>query len=97
MLHEILHFQFEKYFWKGLEKKGLTENEIQHIKEATTVLINEEFLDVIPFKDWGYPLHKKFRKELTNIWRKKKDFKHLLNESVKFLKQKHKYLSNKNI
>lgn len=92
ILHEILHFQFHKYFWKYLESLEVSRKQIDHIKEATTFLINEEFQDLIPFKDWGYPIHKEFRQDLMHIWRNDKNFRRLLNESVKLIKGKYSSL-----
>lgn len=89
MLHEILHFQFHRYFWKDLQNKGLNKKEIHHIKEATTFLINEEFLDLIPYKDYGYKIHQEFRKDLTKEWKRHKNFQKLLDKAVKLLKTKY--------
>jgi len=89
IVHEILHFQFHKYFWDYLRTKELSEKQIDHIKEAFTFLINEEFIDLFGIKDYGYDLHQKFRQDLAIFWQESKDFLKLLDYSANLIKQKY--------
>lgn len=45
-MHELFHFVFHFYFWGQCEKYGLSWKQIWDIKEAMTVLLNSEFLDL---------------------------------------------------
>lgn len=86
--HEILHFQFLKYYKKYLEKKGLKNDQIEDLKEALTFLLNEtEFEGIILSQDNGYPKHQELRKKLRNIWSKNKNFQNLIDEAIGIIKQ----------
>ena len=45
-VHELLHFQTYAY-WKKMCLKKLKNKEFEDLKEALTVILNEEFLDII--------------------------------------------------
>jgi hypothetical protein len=92
ILHEIVHFQFHKYFWVYCEKHGLNDQQTQHLKEAVTFLINEEFSDLV-LHDKGYPIHKKLRAELRIVWRKDKNFGKVLDRGIFLIKNKYTDLS----
>lgn len=86
--HEIMHLQFLHYYRSYLKKKGLTNNQIEDLKESLTVLLNGvEFDSVILSQDNGYPEHDKLRKKLSDVWSKNKDFKNLLDEAIIFIKK----------
>ena len=92
MLHEIMHFQFHKYFWEYCKKRGLDENQTQHLKEAVTFLINEEFSGLV-FREKGYPIHKKLRAELKTTWRKERNFRKIIDRGIFLIKNKYTDLS----
>lgn len=84
--HEIMHLQFLHYYRNYLKKKGLTNDQIEDLKESLTVLLNEsEFDSIILSQDDGYPEHNKLRKKLAGVWLKNKDFQNLLDEAVHFI------------
>jgi hypothetical protein len=91
MLHEIMHLQVHKYFWKYCEEKGLSYSQTNHLKEALTFLINEEFSGLVPH-DKGYPIHRKLRIDLRTAWRKDKNFQRLLDAGINLMKTKYKNL-----
>lgn len=81
--HEIMHLQFLYWYRDYCVKGGLTQNEIQDLKEAVTFLLNEpEFNKIIEFKDRGYPVHQRLRKKIKRIWRRNKDFKKFLDKII---------------
>jgi hypothetical protein len=84
--HELFHFQFQWYYWNKC-KKELNENKTHDLKEALTVLLNEEFKDFLLIEDKGYLVHQKLRKHLSKVWRKTKDFDRLIDGGVEFLKR----------
>lgn len=84
--HEIMHLQFLHYYKNYLKKKGLTNDQIEDLKESLTFLLNEsEFESIILSQDNGYPEHEKLRKKLSNIWSKNKDFQNLIDEAIFFI------------
>lgn len=86
--HEIMHLQFLHYYKNYLKKKGLTNYQIEDLKESLTFLLNEsEFEGIILSQDDGYPKHKKLRKKLKDIWLKNKDFKNLVDEAISIIKK----------
>jgi len=84
-MHELFHFVFHFYFWKECEKYKLNWKQIWGIKEATTVLLNSNFLDLRLKPDNGYPEHKKIRNFMLKEWEKNKDFKKILDKTCKFV------------
>ncbi|TSA56381.1 hypothetical protein D4R42_03600 [bacterium] len=84
-MHELFHFVFHFYFWKECEKYKLNWKQIWNIKEATTVLLNSDFLDLRLKPDNGYPEHKKIRNFISKEWKKNKDFEKVLDKTCKFL------------
>lgn len=82
VIHELLHFQYHYYFEKkvcqalGQEKQG-------DIKEAMTVILNDEFGDITPVKDNGYKIHKELRKKLIKFWRQSKNMDEFIDLTIK--------------
>ena len=83
IIHEISHI----YFYKYLESKKflkinkiskatdlISEKERNELKEIVTVIINEEFGDLIDKKDQGYLEHKEIREKITKLWNKDRNF-----------------------
>ena len=50
--------------------KELTKKDFEDLKEALTVILNEEFMDLIIWPDKGYKVHEKLRAALAQFWRK---------------------------
>lgn len=85
--HELMHLQFHKYYWNQCRKKLGSSKKTGDLKEALTVLLNKEFLDLIIAKDTGYPAHQKLRKHLSNLWDKTRDFNKVLEGGINYLKR----------
>ena len=83
--HEIMHFQFYKYFFNKIEKE-IGKEKTEDLKEALTVLLNLEFRNLWLVEDKGYPKHKKLREFIEKEWKKEPDFKILLEKCVEYLK-----------
>jgi len=62
--HEILHFQFHKYYSNNPKVKILNQDQYYLLKESLTFLLNIEFKNIITQKDFWYPKHKELRKKL---------------------------------
>jgi len=84
-LHELLHFQFFAYYgekvWGILGSKRHS-----YLKEAMTVILNDECQNITPVKDEGYEIHKVLRAEFLKIWRNTKDFNLFMDQSIEFMK-----------
>lgn len=86
-IHELLHMQFETYYKKSLDAL-LTKKQFQYLKESMTIIINDEFKDIITQPDKGYPIHQKLREKLEKIWYKRKNFQEFLDKAIKIIKNK---------
>lgn len=84
--HEIMHFQFYKFYWDKVEKE-IGNEKTNHLKEALTVLLNLEFKDLYFFEEPGYEIHKELREFITKEWKKKKDFDVLMKKCVGYLRK----------
>jgi len=85
-IHELLHFQFFAYYgekvWNAVGRE-----KYQYLKEAMTVILNDEFKYVTPIKDNGYEIHRALREKLKKIWRKTKDFDAFIDKGIKITKK----------
>ena len=78
VMHELWHF----YTWYGLgtdQEATLGKQKYNDIKEALTVLLNEECGDLLPdgVYDGGYPQHQILRDEIKAMWGREKDIHRL--------------------
>lgn len=85
-VHELLHFQTYAYWQKRCLKK-LTREEFENLKEALTVILNEEFMDLIIWPDKGYRMHENLRKKLLKFWQKNRNFNKLINYGISQIKK----------
>ncbi len=91
--HEIMHIEFLKAYEPHCKEKGLTDLEIQHLKEILTVLLNEDggTSSVRSQKDLGYTKHQSIREEVAALYRKhitnKTSFTEFLDQVIDLVKQ----------
>ncbi len=78
IMHEILHFQFHGYWEEGLISQGLSGDNIEILKEALTVVLDEELIPLIQHTDDGYEQHKQLCEQLHQHWKKHHDFNQLI-------------------
>lgn len=84
--HELAHFLFYQNFHKSCQKLGLNENQLQDLKESTTVLLNtKEFNNILLIEDQGYEPHQKLRQLIFTNWNKERDFKKIINKIIQKL------------
>lgn len=89
-LHEGLHFQFNHY-WREDKKSPvskLSEDEYFYLKEALTVILDEELKPIITLPDCSYQSMKPFRDILHEHWKKYHDFDKLVIFGLKNLASK---------
>jgi len=80
-VHELLHFQTYAY-WEKFCLKHVTKEQFEDLKESLTVVLNDDFADLIKAKDHGYERHKELRIKLLKFWRKDKNFDRLVRYGV---------------
>ncbi len=84
--HEIMHLYFHKFYWAYVEEK-IGAKKTGDLKEALTVLLNHEFIDLWLNYDMGYDEHKDLRKFISTCWKEEKDFEKLLEKCIDYLKE----------
>ncbi len=87
-LHEGLHFQFT-YFWrcdKESPVSKLNESEFNYLKEALTVVLDDDLKPIITVPDMGYPSQKEYRDQLYREWMENHDFNKLVDYGLVLLK-----------
>lgn len=89
-LHEGLHFIFDKY-WRNNKKSPVTklsEDDFFELKEALTVILDEELGPIITLPDVSYPEFQELRNELHGEWCRHHNFEQLVEYGVKTFSQK---------
>lgn len=77
-LHEVLHFQFIHYFKENHHIKLLTPTQFEMLKEALTVILNEEAKELLFQEDKWYAIHAELREKLLTFRLADKDFDKLV-------------------
>lgn len=73
IMHELLHWYYFAFFGESVVKR-FGQHRSNDIKEALTVLLNEEFSDLMPgVTDPGYPQHRKLRETIVQTYRETHD------------------------
>lgn len=85
-MHEIMHIEFLKKYRSHCKKKGLSSNQIDHLKEILAVLLNDSMEDFLSRPDKGYPKHQELRAQALKIWRKSKSFLVFLDKIIPLVK-----------
>ncbi len=86
-LHELSHFQFIHYWRYNPESKvsELSSAEFEWLKESLTIILDEDFADISEKLDYGYVLHKPYRKELREHWKTNHNFDKLVDFGLSLL------------
>ncbi|NCD00718.1 hypothetical protein EOL94_01350 [bacterium] len=88
-IHELLHFQYFEYFgekiWDELGRDAHAE-----IREAMTVILNDEFYDITNIEDEGYEIHRSLRLDLLKIWRSSKNMDVFIDNIIDFYRNNKK-------
>lgn len=84
-IHELLHFQYFKYFGERVWDELGAEKHAR-LKEAMTVILNDEFKEVTQEKDEGYEIDFELREVLLSFWRKSSNMDVFISKSIEYLK-----------
>ncbi|MBU2576139.1 MAG: hypothetical protein KKF50_00275 [Nanoarchaeota archaeon] len=82
--HEIMHLYFHEFYWNEVEKR-IGPKKTGDLKEALTILLNLEFIDLWLTRDGGYNEHKELREFISKTWKEEKDIEKLLEKCIIFL------------
>jgi hypothetical protein len=84
--HELMHFLFHWHYWDQCREAGLSEQEINNLKESLTVLLNPilEWRGLPP--DGGYPVHEELRKQWTVLYGENPNFPTFLEKAIPLYK-----------
>lgn len=86
--HELMHLQFIYWYKEMCMSAKLTPSQFEDLKEALTVLLNEnEFKNIIVSPDHGYPKHKELREKIQKVWRKRFMFDLFLKKIIVLIKK----------
>lgn len=83
VMHELWHF-YTWYKYGIVWEQKIGKQKYNDIKEALTVLLNEECKDLLPEDviDSGYPQHQELRQKIIDIWKKEKNMDRLWDSLV---------------
>lgn len=86
-MHELLHFQTDKYWRKNPNSpvSKLSEDDYFKLKESLTVILDEELKPIITLPDCSYPEFKELREKLHSFWKQTHDFDALIEYGTKIL------------
>lgn len=86
-LHEGLHFQFEKYWRndKNSPVSKLSEEKYFYLKEALTVILDEELMPTITLPDDSYKNLSALREPLHEHWKEHHDFQKLVDYGLELV------------
>jgi len=88
--HEIMHIELLKKYNNYFKEKGLSDEQIYHLKEILTVLLNEDMKDIMFKPDSGYFNHQGLRAEVLEIYQQHKksgdSFQKFLDEIIPVIK-----------
>jgi hypothetical protein len=84
-IHEALHLQFIHYWQKELASpvSKLDEEKFDYLKEALTVVLDDNLKSVLTMPDPGYPEQRNFRKVLHKHWARYHNFDKLVEYGLK--------------
>ena len=86
-MHELLHFQTDKYWRQNPESpvSKLSEDDYFKLKESLTVILDEELKPIITLPDCSYPEFGDLRNKLHEHWKSNHDFETLIAYGVSLL------------
>lgn len=85
--HELMHIHLHNAnWWKNVEKE-IGNGKTHDLKEALTIILDIDFLDLFIIKGHGYPNHKELRKYIKQEWKKNKNFDKLTKKCIKWIKK----------
>ncbi len=85
--HELMHFLFHWHYWDECRNAGLSNKNIDELKEALTVLL-EPILKArgLP-PDGGYAVHKELREQLAILYEVTPDFPIFIEKAIPLYKK----------
>ncbi|MBU2081911.1 hypothetical protein KKH14_00550 [Patescibacteria group bacterium] len=85
-IHEIMYIEFLKAYKEYCLKKGLNDNQIDHLKEILTVLLNDSMKGLLSRPDNGYTKHQELRVKALELYKNSKNFVEFLDKIITVIK-----------
>jgi hypothetical protein len=85
-MHEIMHIEFLKEYRGYCKERGLDDNQIDHLKEILTALLNEPMKNLLSQPDIGYTKHVELRERALEIYKNSKNFLEFLDKMIELVK-----------
>jgi hypothetical protein len=85
-MHEIMHIEFLKEYENYCKEKGLNYEQVGHLKEILTVLLNEPMKNLLIRVDPGYTKHQELRSKAVEIYKTSENFRVFLDKIIDLIK-----------
>ena len=86
-MHELLHMMLHYYYEDYILAQWLTKEQFHDLKEAQTVILNEEYDGLFTETDKWYELHKYLREKFADFWKHNKNFDAFVDYGIKLVKE----------
>ncbi len=86
-MHELLHMMLHYYYEDYILAQWLTKEQFHELKEAQTVILNEEYDGLFTETDKGYDLHKYLREKFAEFRKNNKNFDDFVDYGIKLVKE----------
>lgn len=86
-MHELLHMMLHHYYEDYILAQWLTKEQFHDLKEAQTVILNEEYDGLFTETDKWYELHKYLREKFADFWKHNKNFDAFVDYGIKLVKE----------
>jgi hypothetical protein len=85
--HELMHFLFHWHYWDKCRNAGLSDKDIDELKEALTVLLEPILKERGLPSDGGYSVHKELREQLAILYEATPDFPNFIEKAIPLYKE----------
>jgi hypothetical protein len=85
-MHEIMHIEFLKAYEEYCLQRELDNNQVSHLKEILTVLLNEKMSRLLSCPDRGYTKHQDLRVKTLEIYKSENNFVSFLDKAIDLIK-----------
>jgi len=82
-----MHIEFLKKYETYCKERGLNNNQIDHLKEILTVLLNDSMKKLLTRPDRGYTKHQELRAVVLEIRKGSKSFPDFLDKMIALVKK----------
>lgn len=84
-VHELLHMMLHHYYEEYIKSHGLSDIEFHDMKEAQTVILNEEYWEQLWSPDTWYPNHIDIREKFEKFRKENKNFNEFVDYGIQVM------------